>query len=355
VGLRPLLLLVAIEVGLLLALFGLLMVWSPVSALLGARRQRRERSAYAALRAWRTGDSTKPVRRPLDRCSLYSLRRVLETRAAGRAEDAGLPLAEVVREGPAHRKALRWARSSLWWRRLAAAQLLALIADEEDLPSLVRLLDDPHPAPASAALLAARRFPHLSLVDPLLDLALGRTAGALTHKEHVQIVLIGMGESLVGPLRDRFRRVKEEDGRVTLLQLAGRLGSPALRDEIETHLAQGGLEVRINAARALAGLPKRGSVPPLRAALEDPAWQVRAQAASALGTFEARTAAEDLLRALSDPSWWVRLRAGLALRQLGWKGKRLLESVTPAQDRYAHDMARYVLRLEDAAVWEYVS
>ena len=33
-GLRPLLLLVAIEVGLLLALFGLLMVWSPVSALL---------------------------------------------------------------------------------------------------------------------------------------------------------------------------------------------------------------------------------------------------------------------------------------------------------------------------------
>ncbi len=352
-GLRLLLLLVAIEFGLLFLLFGLLLVWSPVRALLRARRQRRELAAHARLRSWSPGSPTGPVLGALERCSPYSLRRVVETRAARRARRAGLDLAGLVRASPAHQRARDWTRSPLWWRRLAAAQLLARVGDEEDLSCLIGLLRDPHPAPASAALLAARRFPAAAFVEPLLDLILGRTPGALGRREHVQLVLVDTGRELVGPLLARLRRVEDEKGRVALLQLAGRLGRPELREEIASNLAGGGLEVRINAARALAGLPKAGSVAPLRAALEDPAWQVRAQAAAALGRLEARTAAGDLVRALSDPSWWVRLRAGLALRQLGWKGERLLDSLTDDRDRYARDMARYVLDLEDAAVWEY--
>ncbi|HKK07849.1 MAG TPA: HEAT repeat domain-containing protein [Gemmatimonadota bacterium] len=354
-GLRPLLYLVGFEFGLLGLLFVLLFLWSRVRIVLGAGRARRELAAHAALRGWSEGDPAGPVRRALERCPIASLPRILGTRAARRAEEAGLSVAELVRSSAAHRRALRWARSRLWWRRLTAAELLAAAGGPGDVPTLVRLLADRHPAPATAALLGARRLRSDRLIPPLLDLTVGWTHGPLSAKEHVRIVLAGFGEALVEPLAERLRSVEDEAGRVALLQLAGRLGREALRAEIERSLAHGGLEARISAARALASLPRRGSVGPLRAALEDPAWQVRAQAAAALGRLEARTAADGLLRALADPSWWVRLRAGLALRQLGWKGERLLESVRPETDRYAHDMARYVLGLEDAAVWEYVS
>jgi len=355
VGFGPLLSLVAAEVGLLVALLVLLLAWSPVSTLLAHRRRSRERAAWDALRSWKPGDPLAAVARTLDRCSLYSARRVLDSRAGRRAAAAGLSLSDVARTGSRLLLARRWSRSRLWWRRLAAAQLLALVGEEDQLPDLVRLLFDPHPAPASAALLAAERVARPELISPLLDLATGRATGPLSLKEHVQIVLTGFGKPVVQPMLRRFRDVESEDGLVALLQLAGLLGDDDLRPAIEAHLTDGGLEVRINAVRALAGLPKRGSLAPLLGALEDPAWQVRAQAASALGRLDAPTAAPDLLRALSDPSWWVRLRAGLALRRLGWKGDRLLESVSSEGDRYAYQMARYVLDLEEAALVEYAT
>lgn len=354
-GIRPLVVLVSLEAGLLAALFLLLLTWSPVSALLNARRRRRELAAHAALRAWQPGDPTDGPDRALERCSPYSLRRLLETRAARRAAAAGLPLAEMVRRGQGHTKACRWARSAMWWRRLAAAQLLALVGGEDDVPILLRLLHDPHPAPASAALLAARRLRDPALLPALLDLAVGRTEGPLGHKRHVEIVLVDFGDALVDPLLARFETVRDEAGLVTLLRLAGRLGDAALRGELAKRVTSAGLEVRVNAVRALSGLPKQGSVRLLREALDDPAWQVRAQAAAALGRLDARTAGEDLLRALSDPSWWVRLRAALALRQLGWSGQRMLESVQAGDDRYARDMAQYVMELGEGAVTEYAS
>lgn len=87
--------------------------------------------------------------------------------------------------------------------------------------------------------------------------------------------------------------------------------------------------------------------------LGDAAWQVRAQSAAGLGATGAVRAAESLRSALNDKSWWVRLRAALSLRRLGPVGAEILRRVTPEEDRYAYEMARYILGLDDAAVAEY--
>ena len=89
--------------------------------------------------------------------------------------------------------------------------------------------------------------------------------------------------------------------------------------------------------------------------MQSPAWQVRAQAATALGVIGAREAARPLFRVLGDPSWWVRLRAGMAMRLIGEPGIQMLEGLRQQDDRYAADMARYVLDLDGGALGEYGS
>jgi hypothetical protein len=63
--------------------------------------------------------------------------------------------------------------------------------------------------------------------------------------------------------------------------------------------------------------------------------------------------ASSLAQALRDPSWWVRLRAGLTLRRLGAPGIDILGQTDPDEDRFAFEMAQYVLGLDEAAVAEY--
>ncbi|MCW3016357.1 MAG: rane protein of unknown function, partial [Solirubrobacterales bacterium] len=74
---------------------------------------------------------------------------------------------------------------------------------------------------------------------------------------------------------------------------------------------------------------------------------VRAAAARSLGAAGHWTAAGKLRRALGDPAWEVRRAAGLALRALGAPGEVLLRQALSDEDRFARDMARLVLELED--------
>ena len=83
--------------------------------------------------------------------------------------------------------------------------------------------------------------------------------------------------------------------------------------------------------------------------------QVRTQAASSLGVIRAVNARGVLHAALRDGNWWVRLRAGIALRQLGPSGIAVLRDLQDGTDRFAREMARYVLGLTDEAVADYLT
>ena len=122
------------------------------------------------------------------------------------------------------------------------------------------------------------------------------------------------------------------------------------REPLEALLSDGGLEVRIAAARALGGIAAPESVPALCVALKDPTWQVRAQAARALGEQTEPDAIAQLTPCLSDASWWVRRNAAYALGGMGAKGQaQLLVIAEMHGDRYARGAANEVLQ---ALEWE---
>lgn len=351
---RPFLLaLLLAEAGIVALLFLLLLLWPLLRRWQEARRHRQRAELLDAVRARGTDEGPGGIRAALARCRPGVLLLALET-----LDEEGIGLEDLgldrwVRATPAFRRIERAARSVLWWRRQTAAQLLTRVGrPDEDRPMLVALLRDPHPAVSTAALMAAGRLGWPELVEPLLDLALEEGRGHRGEEELLLETLAALAADIVPELGARLEpaRGREE---VTLLRIAARLGDERLVDHAVERLRRGGLEVRIQAAKTLAAVGAPAAASALRDALEDAAWEVRTQAARALGDLGVEAAAPDLRRALSDPSWWVRLRAALALRKLGPRGRELLEEVDPDADRYAADMARYVLGLKEAALREY--
>lgn len=352
---RPfLLVLLLVEAGILAVLFLLLLVWPLVRRWIETLRDRQRRRLLASVRARRTGQGIGDVLAALAGCRPGVLLRGLETIDEEGLGPEDLDLDRLVRATSAFGRVERAARSLFWWRRQTAAQLLARVGrPAADRPLLVALLRDDHPAVSTAALMAARQLRWPGLMEPLLELALEEGPGHRGEEELLHETLAALDADVVPELRSRLKTAVRSPREITLLRIAARLGDERLLPFLVDRLRNGGLEVRIQAAKTLAALGDPDASDALRAALEDPAWQVRTQAARALGELGVEEAADGLRRALADPSWWVRLRTALALRNLGERGREILAGIDPEADRFAADMAGYVLGLQEAALREY--
>lgn len=346
--------LLIVEVGILALLFLLLVGWPLLVRVVEARRGRQRRDLVTAVWRHRSGDLPASVVTALANARPKALLRSFEAIEEAGLEPVDLNLDRLVRGTPAFRRLERAARSRFWLRRQTAAQLLGHVGQpDEDRTLLVSLLRDDHPAVYTSALLSARELGWPGLAEPLLDLALEAGHGNRGEEALIAEILGDLDADVVPLLRERLEAHAGEPGELTHLRIAGRLADERLRPLLTSRLREGGLETRIQAARALAAEPHRGAVDQLRRALRDPAWQVRTQAARALGELQAVEAVDDLRRSLTDPSWWVRLRAAVALRRLGPRGRRELEAVDADVDQYAADMAEYVLGLEEDALSEF--
>ena len=350
-----LVLLVALQGGLLTILF-LLLGWNHLTRTVRDRRQRRhaKRLSRALLRWARGKIEPDRLETALDGTPPAALYEILERHFDGLEAEQARTLVDCIRSSDRLAKVRSLARSSFWWRRQRGAELLGYMGRDEDAGLLSDLLADDHPAVSAAALLAARRLRLTDLLEPLLDQL--ESEGPPGHRRFLIDVLLGYGPRLVRALSDRLERGGPAEAEVARLDLAGRLGDPELAAPVLRRVRQGTLEVRISAVRALASFPVGEALEPLRGALRDPAWEVRAQAANALGRLGEEETVDDLRRALGDPSWWVRLRSALALRGMGETGVAVLEAVRDdgaTGDRYAADMARYVLSLDSVALEEH--
>lgn len=360
---QVLLVLLGLQGAVLLLLF-LLLLWNHFYRSILSRRQVRGADRFRdALRRWKDGEEDpEALEHALEECAPGTVAKLLQGSPAQLDRQSWRRFRRTIRDTRWYERAIAGARSFFWWRRLASAELLGLLGTAGDAPLLEQLMDDSHPAVSTATLLAIREIRAASLMEPLLDRA--EETGLGTQRELLLDVVSGYGRALVDPLRRRLEAPAGRDARVVQLVLGGRLGDPALVEAVRRHTRKGDLEIRINAVRALASLGRELSedallrtlaVDPLRRALTDPAWEVRVQAASGLGDLGAVEAIDELKEGLFDPAWWVRLRTALALRRLGEPGVRVLESVDPEEDAYGHEMARYVLQLDEVAVAEYAA
>lgn len=345
-----------VQAGVLVLLFTVLF-WKRVAR---TYWEKRHEDSYEelreALRRWQRGEGeASAIRRALDGCPLRSARRLLDD--VGEELEPGVRrrLRAVMRDTAWFGSVCSATRSWFWWRRMDAAQILRFLGTGAEAEILDDLLRDRHGATRLAAMFAARALTLPELLHPLLDRLL---AEERPRRKVLVDSLLAYGPELVDPLLERLDAADDPSDLETLLTVAGRLARdhplPALRERLLALTSHREIELRIKAVKAMRAFGDDAAVRAVEAALSDEAWEVRTQAASALGAMAEGGRVRDALQgALGDPNWWVRLRAAIALRKQGSEGVRELESIEARDDRFAYDMANYVLSLTPRAVEEY--
>lgn len=242
-------------------------------------------------------------------------------------------------------------RSARWWKRLDCARFLSVAATPHDIGRVLRLLRDRHPAVQLSAATTLERIGSPVLVTAALEQLpfLGPTVQA-----YYASVLKRARPAVLRHLQPLFRRL--DDPRLPrLIEFAGRLDEPVLREPFTTLATHPEPEVRTQVARALGKYPHPESVAALGYLVHDEAWPVRAQAARSLGMIADPRTLPALREALRDPEWWVRLRAGLALTRFGADGRNALLEAEVGASAEARDMAALVLGLSPQALSEYAA
>lgn len=323
-----------------------------------ARRMIRGRRAAAAanrvgepLQRWLLGVGTTtdvasalrrlPERDALDQLTVHVAPRVAPEHLA--------QLARALREDRWVRRTLRQASSRLWWRRLDAARLLAVVGSVRDRGLLRSLLGDRHAAVQAAASICLTRLGDQALIEHVLDTL--HTRPPIVRVFQLRI-LRESWKHTVPALLDRLVPIAPLAKLQSWIGLAEHLSDPRFLQALIAFRSHPIAEIRIAAARALRAYLHPDAEAVLREMLLDSDWRVRAQAARGLGALSASGAVPDLNRALADRSWWVRFRAALSLAQLGEVGRRALRVARERPDRFAADMAAMVSGLSEGAVVE---
>jgi HEAT repeat protein len=242
-------------------------------------------------------------------------------------------------------------RSARWWKRLDAARFLSVAATSRDVGRVLRLLRDSHPAVQIAAATTLERVTSSVLVTAALEQLpfLGPTVQA-----YYASALKRARPAVVRHLRQMFRRL--DDPRLPrIIEFAGRLEEPALREGFTTLATHPEAEVRTQVARALGKFPHPESVAALGYLVHDEAWPVRAQAARSLGMIADLKTLPAVREALRDLEWWVRLRGGLALMRFGAPGRNVLLEAEVGAHPEARAMAGLILGLSSQALAEYAA
>jgi HEAT repeat protein len=323
-----------------------------------ARRALRARRATAAadrvhepLQRWLLGTAHAadvanvlrrlPERDALDQLTFHIAPRVPQERLAH--------LSRALCEDRWVRRILGQATSRLWWRRLDAARLLAVVGSVRDRGLVRQLLSDDHAAVQAAASLSLTRIGDLALVEHVLDTLHARPPIVRVFQLRI---LRETWKHTVPALLERLQPLAPLAKLQVWIALAETLADSRCLAAVIGLRTHPNSEVRISTARALRRYMHPDAVSTLREMLHDSDWRVCAQAARGLGAVSAANAVGDLSDALIHRSWWVRFRSALALAQLGEAGRRALRSARERKDRYATDMAAMVSGLSDGAVVE---
>ncbi len=241
--------------------------------------------------------------------------------------------------------------SARWWKRLECARFLSVAARPRDLGRVLRLLRDPHSAVQIAAATTLERLDSPLLVAAALEQLpfLGPTVQA-----YYATALRRARPAVLRHLQQMFRRL-DDPKLPRIIEFAGRLEEPVLREGFTTLATHSDPEVRTQVARALGKFPHAESVAALSYLVQDEVWPVRAQAVRSLGMIGDPKTLRLVGEALRDAEWWVRLRAGLALARFGAAGRNALLAAEVGVDPQASDIARLVLGLSPQALAEFAA
>lgn len=278
--------------------------------------------------------------------ALEQLTQLSTLRVAPERQEA---LADELLKEPWVMRGIKGARSSRWWKRLAAVRLLAAVGTQSHRATLRRLLLDRHPAVQLAAASCLGRVADSDLVSLVVETLPGRPLAV----RHYLYAALRQCWSHTVPLVARRLRPDTPPSRLEVwINLAEVLATPAVLAPVLKLATHPDANVRLAVARALKHYFHPDTPDVLFALLDDDDWRVRAQAARAFGVLKVVESIGPLGRMLRDSAWWVRFRAALSLAQLGEPGRRMLREARVGGDRYASEMATMISGLSGGGVLE---
>jgi len=227
-------------------------------------------------------------------------------------------------------------------KRLKAARAVVVFADPEDVPRIIRLLEDT-PLIRLATLSALTLSPIPEVIDAVF--ATFEKDSSLNLQAYFDL-MSSFGKSIESRVRDFLGRPLPEEKIAFLAEITGNIPLGSLYPDLIRLSGYPGVEVRIKIARALGNLslPLPEIIQALVRLAGDGAWEVRAQALKSLGGMKSRDTINVLAAGLFSSHWYCRLNAGYALTHLGREGLERLRGVSQqTKDRYAADMALMVL------------
>jgi len=234
-----------------------------------------------------------------------------------------------------------------WWARLQSVRLIELVPDADREKILLRLLEDTHPIIRMSAVLASPLHPSEPVIEKMFALF---DREEIYEMHALKDTLVRLGPAVTGPMK-RFLETRRvgESLRVGL-EVAGKLRDPILAAPILEVMRGSKGDTQAEAARALSAYPDDEIVNELIAALDSEDERVRAMSAFSLGSIGFAGVTGKLEALLSDKAWIVRFHSALAIKRMGAEGVKTLEKAAAGDDRYAADMAGYILKLPEFAL-----
>jgi HEAT repeat protein len=327
-----------------------LVVWLVHAAWFTLRERRAAALRPGALQALaiaiRDGDSRPAIAalEPLDRDGRVGAVVDMAYTVAG---DQRERLNALVRETEIWTRAIGWAVSRLWSRRLHAARLFALFGSGAET-SGDSLLDDSRPDVRAQASEWAGEHPTPARTERLvLMLADPDPRCRFAARE----ALISSGRAAVPAIRERLD-AKDRDALPDLLAVAAALAVPEFLEPGLELCGSPDPDIRAGAAKLAGAIGGPDAVGTLSGQLNDPAPRVRIAAVRGLGMLGHWQAAGRVAELLEDEGWTVRRAAAVALDRMGPTGGLLLNRAARKGDPATADTARYALGLAPSLTGE---
>lgn len=227
-----------------------------------------------------------------------------------------------------------------WVQRFYAAEVFSLATHKEDEKYIQNLINDGIPLVYLNALPAALACGSKNIIDSIvLHIASQRR---LTQGTYLQ-AFVNAPSDIVSIIVDYLNQTKDPYIRTTCYKILMLSQATNSNWDLNSDIASPNLELRIAAVRYLTMRNQNEAIPVLTNLLNDPQWEMKVAALNSLGSLNARTAIPQITESLRDHEWWVRMNAGQVLFNMGDDGMRVLKEQDPSKDKFAYDVAQYLL------------
>lgn len=237
-----------------------------------------------------------------------------------------------------------YARSRNWLKRFLAIQSYSFGFEDQDETRLLRLLQDPTMLVSINAAMVGTKAGSDAMVNAMLTFF----SKVRRLQQSVFADIVARSNREIAPIIVR-RLETESDiwTRVFCYRLLARLPACTLEPPLQIDFETGNTDLKIAVLHFIKHHMEADNSAIVFKACDSSQWEVRASGAQIAGFIPGEKSLHFLTQLITDSNWWVRINAARALAGLGQPGITVLKHQSPEKDRFAFETAETILKTLD--------